>query len=138
MPLDLFYTMVQKSQKWPKTQIKGGGSCLKCTVIRHFYSEFDLQRQERKIWENFLQKAINKREWKTKLSDVVTMQRKRTGGKLTLVIPKKILTRRVSLQGNSSRLHSKRWLQKQHTVHRLGHRETYNNDILKRCTVCYF
>ena len=29
MPLYLFYTMVQKSQKWPKTQIKGGGgSCL--------------------------------------------------------------------------------------------------------------
>ena len=28
MPLNLFYTMVQKSQKWPKTQIKGGGSCL--------------------------------------------------------------------------------------------------------------
>ena len=27
MPLNLFYTMVQKSQKWPKTQIKGG-SCL--------------------------------------------------------------------------------------------------------------
>ena len=27
MPLYLFYTMVQKSQKWPKTQIKGG-SCL--------------------------------------------------------------------------------------------------------------
>ena len=26
MPLNLFYTMVQKSQKWPKTQIKG--SCL--------------------------------------------------------------------------------------------------------------
>ena len=25
MPLDLFYTMVQKSQKRPKTQIKGGG-----------------------------------------------------------------------------------------------------------------
>ena len=25
MPLYLFYTMVQKSQKWPKTQIKGGG-----------------------------------------------------------------------------------------------------------------
>ena len=23
MPLNLFYTMVQKSQKWPKTQIKG-------------------------------------------------------------------------------------------------------------------
>ena len=31
MPLYLFYNMVQKSQKWPKTQIKGGGgggSCL--------------------------------------------------------------------------------------------------------------
>ena len=25
MSLYLFYTMVQKSQKWPKTQIKGGG-----------------------------------------------------------------------------------------------------------------
>ena len=24
MRLYLFYTMVQKSQKWPKTQIKGG------------------------------------------------------------------------------------------------------------------
>ena len=24
MPLNFFYTMVQKSQKWPKTQIKGG------------------------------------------------------------------------------------------------------------------
>ena len=24
MPLYLCYTMVQKSQKWPKTQIKGG------------------------------------------------------------------------------------------------------------------
>ena len=29
MPLNIFYTMVQKSQEWPKTQIKGGGSCLK-------------------------------------------------------------------------------------------------------------
>ena len=28
MPLNLFHTMLQKSQKWPKTQIKGG-SCLK-------------------------------------------------------------------------------------------------------------
>ena len=32
MPLNLFYTMVQKSQKWPKTQIKGGPA-LKYTVI---------------------------------------------------------------------------------------------------------
>ena len=29
MPLNLLYTMVQKSQKWPKTQIKGGGPALK-------------------------------------------------------------------------------------------------------------
>ena len=28
MPLYFFYTMVQKSQKWPKTQIKGGGPAL--------------------------------------------------------------------------------------------------------------
>ena len=32
MPLNLFYTMVQKSQKWPKTQIKGG-SCLKTILM---------------------------------------------------------------------------------------------------------
>ena len=29
MPLYLLYTMVQKSQKWPKTQIKGGGNVSK-------------------------------------------------------------------------------------------------------------
>ena len=29
MPLNFFYTMVQKSQKWPKTQIKGGGPALR-------------------------------------------------------------------------------------------------------------
>ena len=29
MPLYFFYTMVQKSQKWPKTQIKGGGPALR-------------------------------------------------------------------------------------------------------------
>ena len=28
MPLNLFYTMVRKSQKWPKTQIKWGGPAL--------------------------------------------------------------------------------------------------------------
>ena len=32
MPLNLFYTMVQKSQKWPKTQIKGGGPALSAYV----------------------------------------------------------------------------------------------------------
>ena len=31
MPLYFFYTMVQKSQKWPKTQIKG--SCLKAFFL---------------------------------------------------------------------------------------------------------
>ena len=36
MPLNLFYTMVQKTQKWPKTQIKGGGSCLKKVGIFFF------------------------------------------------------------------------------------------------------
>ena len=29
MPLYLFYTMVQKSQKWPKTQIKGGPALIR-------------------------------------------------------------------------------------------------------------
>ena len=33
MPLNLLYTMVQKSQNWPKPQIKGGGgSCLNAKV----------------------------------------------------------------------------------------------------------
>ena len=32
MPLYFFYTMVQKSQKWPKTQIKGGGG------FEHFHA----------------------------------------------------------------------------------------------------
>ena len=40
MPLNLLYTMVQKGQKWPKTQIKGG-SCLFAivhliTVLQYF------------------------------------------------------------------------------------------------------
>ena len=30
MPLYLFYTIVQKSQKWPKTQIKGGPALTLC------------------------------------------------------------------------------------------------------------
>ena len=29
MPLNVFYTTVQKSQKWPKTQNKGGGPTLR-------------------------------------------------------------------------------------------------------------
>ena len=33
MPLCLFYTMVQKSQKWPKTQIKGGPAIIIIIII---------------------------------------------------------------------------------------------------------
>ena len=36
MPLYLFYTMVQKSQKWPKTQIRGGGPALRLQIAVHF------------------------------------------------------------------------------------------------------
>ena len=36
MTLDASYTMVQKSQKWPKTQIKGGRSSLKVGVFDNF------------------------------------------------------------------------------------------------------
>ena len=45
MPLYLFYTMVQKSQKLPKTQIKGGGSCLKS-------SEFSLVAACLQTWQS--------------------------------------------------------------------------------------
>ena len=40
MPLYLFHAMVQKSQKWPKTQIKG--SCLKRTNFKtkKYFSAF--------------------------------------------------------------------------------------------------
>ena len=40
MPLYALYTMVQKSQKWPKTQIKG--SCLEAILVifgRSFLSD---------------------------------------------------------------------------------------------------
>ena len=39
MPLDHFYTMVQKSQKWSKTQIKGGGGPARKALTKHFYSQ---------------------------------------------------------------------------------------------------
>ena len=35
MPLYLFYTMVQKSQKWPKTQIKGGPALRLPSLLWH-------------------------------------------------------------------------------------------------------
>ena len=43
MPLNLFYTMVQKSQKWPKTQIKGG------PALRSFGKSSVLSIWERKL-----------------------------------------------------------------------------------------
>ena len=46
MPLYLFYTMVQKSQKWPKTQIKGGPA-LKHQFRRQYF--FNL-RMRHHIW----------------------------------------------------------------------------------------
>ena len=41
MPLDFFYTMVQKSQKWPKTQIKGGPALITMNHIHNAYMEGD-------------------------------------------------------------------------------------------------
>ena len=44
MPLYFFYTMVQKSQKWPKTQIKGMGPALK--------------EKKSNLWKMSVQKSI--------------------------------------------------------------------------------
>ena len=43
MPLYFFYTMVQKSQRWPKTQIKGG-SCLKSFCSSFIDFNYSLNR----------------------------------------------------------------------------------------------
>ena len=37
MPLNLFYTVVQKSQKWPKTQIKGGPALISVISVQAFF-----------------------------------------------------------------------------------------------------
>ena len=52
MPLNLFYTMVQKSQKWPKTQIKGGGPALN----RDEYILLDANSQKKR-WRSEVQAA---------------------------------------------------------------------------------
>ena len=57
MPLYLFYTMVQKSQKWPKTQIKGG-SCLK--VVR---DSFGSNKMCQFFCQNLLFMAQAVRKW---------------------------------------------------------------------------
>ena len=88
MHLYFFYTMVQKSQKWPKTQIKGGGPALRQDpldlslwsfptflhhgiekVERHLLWKFH-EKIQRKSWWNvppklfacimFLYKVVNK------------------------------------------------------------------------------
>ena len=50
MPLYVFYTMVQKSQKWPKTQIKGGGSCLNELEKKHCKPDFAFHEQRCHWW----------------------------------------------------------------------------------------
>ena len=56
MPLNLFYTMVQKSQKWPKTQIKGGPA-LKAGVTSGDWGGIKLQQWKRTL-------ARNRVDWK--------------------------------------------------------------------------
>ena len=58
MRLYFFYTMVQKSQKWPKIQIKGGGSCLKgfrlpddTKTPREMFSELAVCWHRRQPWK---------------------------------------------------------------------------------------
>ena len=62
MPLYFVYTMVQKSQKWPKTQIKGG-SCLKDNSV-FFWTLLILRRikkSEAPFWRQ-IQEQENKKE----------------------------------------------------------------------------
>ena len=47
MPLNLLYTMVQKSQKWPKTQIKGGPALIVNSLLSgSFQIKFSAEREE--------------------------------------------------------------------------------------------
>ena len=48
MPLYLFYTMVQKSQKWPKTQIKGGGGPALIFVLSNWPEKVKTRSGDRK------------------------------------------------------------------------------------------
>ena len=58
MPLNLFYTMVQKSQKWPKTQIKGG-SCLKLNQMNYTWSVANTCLEIFRIMNVFYKKHID-------------------------------------------------------------------------------
>ena len=47
MPLNLRYTMVQKSQRWPKTQIKGGPALIVNSLLSgSFQIKFSGEREE--------------------------------------------------------------------------------------------
>ena len=62
MPLNLFYTMVQKSQKWPKTQIKGGGPALTPTQFASDVACFHSRRPGIEVHEP---RKILTFQWKT-------------------------------------------------------------------------
>ena len=66
MPLNLFYTMVQKSQKWPKTQIKG--ACLNSwtKMITKIANSVLEKRQLRRNVPIFETKAVAVRKLKGK------------------------------------------------------------------------
>ena len=58
MPLNLSYTMVQKSQKWPKTQIKGGGPALKMYLAESCDLEFSRTRPDVRCWILFFSHVL--------------------------------------------------------------------------------
>ena len=63
MPLYLFYTMVQKSQKWPKTQIKGGGGPALMRKKANIWSVVE----DWKVWHHnplYLWLAFRYHKWK--------------------------------------------------------------------------
>ena len=60
MPLYLFYTMVQKSQKWPKTQIKGHGNHK--TSLTHAK-----KANQTELWKHGTQDPLEDRTTSTRL-----------------------------------------------------------------------
>ena len=69
MRLYFFYTMVQKSQKWPKTQIKGG-SCLNLMIIIQTYLNVEVwNMSETSTW--FETCKILNHGWLTRILQMV-------------------------------------------------------------------
>ena len=67
MSLNFFYTMVQKSQKWPKTQIKGGGGGGPALNMHHAGIRQHSSFQKKPIFEQcaLRQTCMNsKRNWR--------------------------------------------------------------------------